>query len=286
MKCPLRNSRMIRCLMSIFLPLAIVGATAADKSKNRKITSRAREVSWVNPRLPDASGLKHHVLDSNVMGHPVGYVVWTPPSYGEKVGERFPVIYFLHGMGGDESKDSGGFSYQMRRAIRKGTMPPTICVFPNGGRSGYRDAVEKMIVDELVSQIDASYRTIADGKARGLAGFSMGGAGSVCLSLRHPDVFSFAGSWGGGLWRITDAALAAVETNHAKLKANGYQALLINGDRDRPDAFKLLTEQFQVREIPHQVVVLKETPHNLGRYYERAGEKMTRFLGERLRTSK
>lgn len=47
------------------------------------------------------------------------------------------------------------------RGIRDGSVPPVICVFPNGGRSGYLGSVETMIVKELIPLIDKDYRTKA-----------------------------------------------------------------------------------------------------------------------------
>ena len=94
------------------------------------------------------------------MGHDVGYVVWTPPDYSTKVSTRYPVIYFLHGAGGNESADAAGFSSWVARAIGDGSLPPVLCVFPNGGMSGYRGEVEKMITEELIPTIDKDYRTV------------------------------------------------------------------------------------------------------------------------------
>ncbi len=217
------------------------------------------------------------------MGHEVGYVVWTPPDYATSGDTRYPVIYFLHGMGGNEASDSAGFSSQIARGIRDGSVPPVICVFPNGGRSGYRGSVETMIVKELIPLIDKDYRTKADAKSRAVAGFSMGGAGAVRLSIMHPELFCAAGSWGGGMWQDADAIVAAAESGAQTLRDNAYAALLINGDRDRPDAYKLLVQKLSELKIPYEVVVLPDTPHNLGLYYERAGKKMTQFLGKHLR---
>ena len=242
-------------------------------------------ISWVNPELPVGAGLTHYTHFSKAMRQDVGYVVWTPEEYGHKPRARFPVIYFLHGMGGNESADAGGFSSLLARAIAKGWMPPVIAVFPNGGRSGYREKVESMIVEELIPHIDASHRTIAKVEARGVVGFSMGGAGAVWLSVNHPDLFSFAGSWGGGLWRMEEEALTAVERNHPQLTANDYAALLINGDQDRPDAFAPLVKALSEHAIRYEVGVLEDTPHSLKLYYERAGEQMARFIGTQLRKS-
>jgi len=242
-----------------------------------------RPVSWVNPKLPNGAGLTHHVLSSQSLGHDVGYVVWTPPDYDSSGSTRYPVIYFLHGMGGNEASDSAGFSGLVDRAIRDGSVPPAICVFPNGGRSGYRGTVEKMIVEELIPLIDKSYPTKAAAKSRAVAGFSMGGAGAVRLSLLHPELFCAAGSWGGGMWRGADEILASADKDADTLRANNYAALLVNGDQDRPDAFQSLAEKLGGLQIPHEVIVLPDTPHNLGLYYERAGQQMTQFLGKHLR---
>ena len=60
-------------------------------------------ISWVKRDLPNGPGLTHKVLASKAMGHDVGYVVWTPADYDSSGKTRYPVIYFLHGMGGSES---------------------------------------------------------------------------------------------------------------------------------------------------------------------------------------
>ena len=65
-------------------------------------------ISWVNPELPNGLGLTHYTHFSKAMRHEVGYVVWTPPEYGHQPNARFPAVYFLHGMGGNESMDARG----------------------------------------------------------------------------------------------------------------------------------------------------------------------------------
>ncbi len=244
-----------------------------------------KPISWVNPKIPSIPGLSHHLLESDALGHDVGYAVWTPPAYHDQPETRFPVVYFLHGMGGHESADAGGFASLLGQAIARGWSPPVIAVFPNGGRSGYRNEVEAMIRKELIPHIDATYRTIDHVSARGVAGFSMGGAGAIWLSLNYPTVFGFAASWGGALWRMEEEALAAVDRDHERLQTSGFSALLINGEHDRPDGFAPLIEQFSNHAIPHRVVVLENTKHNLGHYYERSGETMARFIGARLRSA-
>lgn len=235
-------------------------------------------VAWVNSKLPKGPGLKHAILSSKAMGHDVGYVVATPPDYDASGNTEYPVIYFLHGMGGNESADSGGFSGLVRRGIHSGQMPPVICVFPNGGRSGYRGGVEEMIVDELIPLIDKTYPTRANAASRAVAGFSMGGAGAVRLSLLHSELFCAAGSWGGGMWQGADKLVAAARS----LEDKGTAFLFVNGDKDRPEAYSALTKEMAILGVPHSVTVLKDTPHNLGLYYELGGEEMVLFLSQQL----
>ena len=160
-------------------------------------------------------------------------------------------------------------------------------MFPNGGMSGYRGNVEKMIIEELIPLIDQSYPTIPHFSGRVICGFSMGGAGSVRLSLLHPDKFCGAGSWGGALSRRgppNESPLLPIAKKRAEqLKRQNFGFLTINGDQDRPGAFEPLKELLAPFGITFQSVTLEDTNHNLGKYYERSGETMIAFLAERLR---
>ena len=284
-------SRISTCIALSFIS-AFGIAQIATAQRSREIQrsqeiQRGREIKWVNSDIPKMRGLTHQVLTSKSLGHDVGYVVWTPPDYDSSGGTRYPVVYFLHGAGGSEKSDSGGFSSRVAAAIRSGEFPQVICVFPNGGMSGYRGDVESMIIDELIPHIDKTYPTIAKAPGRVVCGFSMGGAGSVHLSIRHPELFCGAGSWGGALsfrGRAEESPLLPLAKENADtLKANRFALITINGDQDRPQAFKPLGDLLSGLNIRHKSVVLKDTNHNLGKYYDRAGDTMLTFLAERLR---
>ena len=272
--------------IALLLALLLTATVSTDAITQRQ----RREITWVNAKIPNVKGLEHKVLVSKSLGHDVGYAVWTPPNYDSSGKTRYPVVYFLHGAGGTEASDSGGFSSRVAGGIRNGTFPETICVFPNGGMSGYRGEVESMIIDELIPLIDHNYATKADASARALAGFSMGGAGSVRLSMLHPELFCAAGSWGGALsWRGSgedSPLLPAAKASAASLKANNFALLTINGDQDHPNGFTPLNNVLEPLGIPHKVVTLTDTNHNLGHYYERAGDTMLSFLAERLDSRK
>ena len=242
-----------------------------------------REIKWVNPELKEMPGLIHHILPSKALGHDVGYVVWTPPDYSERTKKHYPVIYFLHGAGGDESADAAGFSAWVAKSITDNSLTPVICVFPNGGMSGYRGEVEKMIIDELIPTIDKNYRTISEAKSRALAGFSMGGAGSVYLSIKHPDLFCAAGSMGGGIRDRDEQINEAIQKALPEWKKMHYGFFLVNGDNDRPEAFKAFSMTLEKEGIDHKVLILPDTKHNLGLYYDRSVAKLLTFIDHHLK---
>ena len=82
---------------------------------------------------------------------------------------------------------------------------------------------------------------------------------------------------------MEEEALAAVDRNHAQLWTNGYAALLVNGNQNFLNAHAPLVKLLSERKIRHDLVVLKDTPHNLGLSYERTNEQMTRFIGTQLK---
>jgi predicted peptidase len=251
--------------------------------------SQQREIKWVNPLTKEVPGLSHHIIQSNAMGHDVGYVVFTPEGYDQSAGKRYPVIYFLHGAGGNETADAAGFSSWVSKAIHDGLIPAVICVFPNGGMSGYRGNVEKMIVEELIPQIDKGYKTIPKASSRALAGFSMGGSGSVYLSVMHPELFCAAGSMGGGPGGRRSQESGENDFNQAIEKAlpvwkkNRFGFFMVNGDKDRPEAFVEFAGKLSSAGIKNEVLILYDTEHNLGHYYERSALKMIAFIGKHLK---
>jgi enterochelin esterase-like enzyme len=277
----MNSSLLITTIVSVFLSTTGVPAqTSADIVTNKTVPRNQTPpaVKWVNPQLPKGPGLQHHVLKSAALDSEVGYVVWTPPHYD--VARKYPVIYFLHGSGGTESADAAGFSGWVAKGIEKGLLPPALVVFPNGGMSGYRGAVEQMIVAELIPLIDRTYPTLAQAQSRAVVGFSMGGAGAVRLSVLHPELFAAAVSMAGRAGSEVDAA---AEKQAPMLKQRQVGFLLINGEKDQPKAFQVLAKTFTAAGVEHQIVIHPSLGHNLGLYYELSFEQMMPFLGAHLK---
>lgn len=152
--------------------------------------------AWSNPPAAALPNVTHRTFRSHSIGTDVGYSVYLPPGY-EQGTQRYPVVYYLHGAGGNESGGPRTFAPQLLAAHLAGTLPPFIVVFPNGGQSTwYADSydgklpVETMIIRELIPYVDATYRTRADRAGRAITGMSMGGFGAIVLGMKHADMFS------------------------------------------------------------------------------------------------
>ncbi|MGH7969193.1 MAG: alpha/beta hydrolase [Limisphaerales bacterium] len=134
-------------------------------------------------------------IPSTILANPVDYCIDLPADYATS-GKRYPVLYFLHGLFGNDHRwiDRGGKEI-FDRLTTDGTIGPFIVVLPNGGETFYinsedgKDRYEDFFVREMVPFIDHHYRTIATKDARAISGLSMGGYGALHLAMRHPDLF-------------------------------------------------------------------------------------------------
>lgn len=146
-------------------------------------------------------------LDGNLNGEPAerDVSVYLPPSYGDGTSRRYPVVYFLHGFTDSNAKWFGLETHWINlpevldQALADATTREMIVVMPNGhnrfGGSLYSNSVsvgdwETFVAVELVRYIDSHYRTLPEPEARGLAGHSAGGYGTLRIAMKMPGVFS------------------------------------------------------------------------------------------------
>jgi enterochelin esterase-like enzyme len=127
--------------------------------------------------------------------------VYVPPSYARNPNRRYPVVYFLHGYaahaetywkslsvpGAADAAIADGSSHEMILVLPDAFTVYDGSMFSNSPTTG---DWETYIAEDLVAYIDSHYRTIAGRGARGLAGHSMGGYGTMRIGMKRPDVFS------------------------------------------------------------------------------------------------
>ena len=194
---------------------SLVSSTMAQsKSKNPSKSNQTNtDEMWITDPVPELPvGVSHHNYRNQSMGRDIGFCVYMPPSYEKDPARRFPVIYHLHGAGGNECKSLYSASV-LHEGILVGRWPELIMVFPNGGRSTmYQDSgdgrflAETNITKELIPYIDKTYRTIAEQKGRCIEGFSMGGRGSTHLAMKFPQTFCSLFNQSGNVYHVSDAS--------------------------------------------------------------------------------
>lgn len=142
------------------------------------------------------------MVHSPSMGRDIQVVVISPDAANGKKAVACPVIYLLHGFSGNAKSWVSLKPELPKIADEKGI----IFVCPNGGDSWYWDSptnpsyrYETFTSTELVQFTDKHYKTIADRRARAIAGLSMGGHGALWNAIRHKEVFGAAGSMSGGV---------------------------------------------------------------------------------------
>jgi enterochelin esterase-like enzyme len=144
-------------------------------------------------------------FESKAAGSDVSYYIYLPPGY-EKGSERYPVVYWFHGAYGRPYSATPVVT-RLDAAIRSDDAPEMIvvsCIDPTGlsmwtnSKDG-RLPMETILTEELIPQIDASYRTISDRSGRGIEGFSMGGYGAAYLGIKYNELFSSVSVLAGAL---------------------------------------------------------------------------------------
>lgn len=154
-------------------------------------------------------------------------LVYTPPNYRNGT-DRYPVLYLLHGWGGDETEwlELGRTAQIMDNLLAAHKIVPMIVVMPNGHHDrhavpdiseppsiaqlaplpprGYDIApsitdIGKSVVADLVPYVDEHFRTLPSSSARAVAGLSMGGGQATFIGLNHPDAFAWVASFSGAM---------------------------------------------------------------------------------------
>jgi enterochelin esterase-like enzyme len=201
----------------------------------------AGQVQTVVPDpVPDAKPVKVEritvhgtALEGNLEGDAVDrpVFVFLPPSYATERNRRYPVVYALHGysIGAEQWTHEIHVPQTIEGAFATGTKE-MIVVLPDSktvhNGSMYSSSVttgdfENYVARDVVTYIDAHYRTIPDRASRGLVGHSMGGYGATRIGMKHADVFGslyimspccLSPRTGGPANAANEQALAAVKT--------------------------------------------------------------------------
>jgi len=221
-----------RAVLAALLAAAIGSVPVAAQMR----TNVPDVVAGARPAIVERITIHGTALEGNLEGDAVDRdaIVFLPPSYNQNRTRRYPVVYALHGysIGAEQWTREIHVPQTIEGAFANGTRE-MIVVMPDSktmhNGSMYSSSVttgdfENYVARDVVSYIDAHYRTIASRESRGLVGHSMGGYGASRIGMKHADVFgslyimspcclSPRGTGGGRGNNAANAeALAAVKT--------------------------------------------------------------------------
>jgi enterochelin esterase-like enzyme len=218
---------------------------------------------------------------SELLGLEKKYLVYLPAGYDENPGQKYPVLYLLHGSGDDHTgwREKGEMKLITDEHIESGLTLPMIIVMPdasgegggpNGGSTknrGYFNQeawpYEDHFFAEFIPHIEKTYRIVGDRQHRAVSGLSMGGGGSAGYALRHPEMFSSAAPMSGSLGsragspleflqNATEAQLEAIRTVRWWVDCGDDDGLLAaNVDFYQVFREKQIPLQFRVRNGGH-----------------------------------
>lgn len=207
------------CLLAVLLCAQPNETTKAPPGRGGKGRPPAKEggrprdqaPSWLMPPV-QGPNLHYRTFDSKTVGQKVSYLIYLPPDYETATDKRYPVVYWLHGIGGSQ-QGVPVMAERLTRAIADRKTPAMIVVYVNGMiRSSYVDSadgrtpVETVSIKELIPHVDATYRTIAKREGRMIEGFSMGGSGAAKWGFKFPDLFGSISIIDGALHPLDESA--------------------------------------------------------------------------------
>jgi len=151
-----------------------------------------------------------NTVSSRVLGQGIHYCVLLPPGYDEAVAshsaKRYPVLYFLHGLGENEQTlfETGGWNVieDLRQQHKVGDF---LIVAPEGKRSFYINSASgkyrynDFFMREFMPYVETKYLVHRDRKSRAITGLSMGGYGALRFAFAYPNLFSAASAQSAAL---------------------------------------------------------------------------------------
>ncbi len=213
---------------------------------------------WEVTGVPHGDVHEHAFTTSVAKGLPLNqdnFFVYTPPGYDPKGSTKYPVLYLLHGWSDAASgwSEVGHANRIMDNLIASGKAKPMIVVMPLGYgdmsfvRNGWgvwqdpaqinhnTDLFTKMLLTEVIPQVEKSYSVSTRREDRAIAGLSMGGLEALSVGLNHTKMFAYVGGFSSAVHQLKADGLTGLDPKSADLKllwiACGTEDGLITANR-------------------------------------------------------
>ena len=165
-------------------------------------------------------------LQSKILKRAVRYCVQVPGSYDKRDSNgqaaRYPVLYYLHGLGDNEQSFSRSGGWTLIEDLREhGKIGDFLIVSPEGGAGFYinsvdgKDRYSDFFLREFMPYIEGMYRTVPGREGRAITGISMGGYGAFRFAFAYPDLFSAVSAQSAALLLKTPEELNQLAESHS-----------------------------------------------------------------------
>lgn len=137
------------------------------------------------------------VIKSEILARPVRYCAFLPADFDQDKAKRYPVLYYLHGLGDNEQSLLNFGGWDVVSELRsKGKIGDFVILAPSGGHGFYLNSedgklrYEDFMEKEFMPQMEKKYRVVGTRATRGITGVSMGGYGALRLAFKYADQFA------------------------------------------------------------------------------------------------
>lgn len=252
---------LIPCALVLGNANGLVGQEQTPQHNGKSLTSAPKGFDVKRDGI-ERGKLTTIEYDSTTVGVKRKAQVYLPAGYSKD--KQYPVLYLLHGIGGDEYEWTRGgvANVILDNLIAEKKAVPMIVVLPNGRASKEltaRDSIpkqspafavfEKDLLDDLIPFIEKTFSVNADRESRALAGLSMGGGQSLNFGLNNLDTFA----WVGGFSSAPNTKSAATLIKDHAVAAKKLRLLYVAcGDKDR---------LFRISAGVHKMLEDNDVPH-------------------------
>jgi enterochelin esterase-like enzyme len=179
--------------IALSLSLAAIG-TAQGPPTN---APKPQGDPWIEASRQTLAGTHYEFFATPSRGKATqaSYLIYLPPDYASAPTRRYPVLYWLHGGGGNQLEGTW-LVERLDAEMRQGNIPPFLVVLVQGLpdvryiNSKYGTChVEEVVMKDLLPHVDSTYRTLTSRQSRAIEGMSMGGFGALRLGFKYPERF-------------------------------------------------------------------------------------------------
>lgn len=250
-------------MKNLFLILALSCNLLSNSFAQSRVTQMPVGYDSLRANIPHGR-IDTISYESKTVGAVRRALIYTPPGYSRH--RKYPVLYLLHGIGGDEKEWLNGGRPQliMDNLYAEGKVEPMIIVMPNGRAMKDDRAVgnifdsakvqafarfEQDLLQDLIPYIEKKYPVLADREHRAIAGLSMGGGQSLNFGLGNLDHFA----WIGGFSSAPNTKRPEELVPHPEETRSKLRLLWIScGDADGLISFSRRTHEYlDEHQVPH-----------------------------------